>query len=213
MLGIGRPRGNYEEQEVSTRIAAKPEYFPFSGRTATAGTRRGPHVSFEASTLLERGMERTPTMSNSDEDDNDLGQHARELAVAAREAVNAHRRAAEAIDDDAVAQDLERLAARREALVEALDQAIWNMGELTEKPDADLETVRGLKLHLEALVHLSDSAHLIGQCRETDEKVLRAAAELDKAGDLPTELREAVRRIRDDAELASSELAALQQRL
>lgn len=139
----------------------------------------------------------------------DTAQHARETAVHARESANAFRRAAKAVSDGDAARVLERCADRREATAEALDQAIWRMNALTERPNADLETVRDLGARIGAMTELTDTTSLIEACRHAEQDVARAASATCEDPRLPRDVRRIAAGLRDDVSSTLSGLDTL----
>lgn len=135
----------------------------------------------------------------------------RDLAVLARESVNAQRRVADVMQDQTVADRLNRLAGKHEALVDELDSAIWNRGALTGMPDADLETLRDLKAHFETFVHLSEPEDLLRGCQQTGAKLAAAAAEVNRIAHAPADLTDIAARLEQEAEEASLEIGRLLQ--
>ncbi|MDN3518056.1 hypothetical protein QWY84_10585 [Aquisalimonas lutea] len=147
------------------------------------------------------------------EEDNGITAWIRDLAVLARESVNAQRRVAEVMQDQPAADSLNRLAGEHEALVDELDSAIWNRGALTSMPDADLETLRDLRAHFETFVHLSEPEDLLRRCRETEAKLSAAAAEVTRITHAPADLVDIAARLEQEAEEASLEIDRLLQRM
>jgi hypothetical protein len=128
-----------------------------------------------------------------------------EVLVALQAAQDHYRDVAGLLAVAEPAQLLEGLAGRRERFAERIRSDVQNLGYLPAEPDADRQAFAKLATRFKALITPDDRAFLLQEIRKFEDNILES---LDNAltVDLPPEVKQHLRNIRDEIENDHSRL-------
>jgi uncharacterized protein (TIGR02284 family) len=110
-------------------------------------------------------------------------------------------------EPDSLDRTLRAIAARRQAVVTTLEDALRALGDLPSAPDADRQTFSHLALRLKTLLS-GDEARTLADAACSDEDALAEAIAAALDADLPDAVKRTLRSLRDDVDRACDEIRA-----
>lgn len=131
-----------------------------------------------------------------------------DVIVALKRSIADMEDAADTHDEpDSLDRTLRAIAARRQAVVTTLEDALRALGDLPSAPDADRQTFSHLTLRLKTLLS-GDEARTLADAACSDEEALAEAIDAALDADLPDAVKRTLRSLRDDVDRACDEIRA-----